>query len=327
MKSASKDFESPLADAIRKFLTHKRALHKKFFTEEKALRLFDRYLVSEGISHVDEVTCEILNAFISSRRRARPRSYNHLVGVIRRLFNWLVVQEVLKASPLTAKTRRAGSELKPHILCPAQVKRLLELAAELPDTPNAVRRGASYRLMFALLYGLGLRVGEVSRLRMRDVDLTREILSIKETKFSKSRFVPMGPILAKQFRMYLADQNNLCNEAFVFSFDAHHQRPVNGCTISQIFHQLSLKMGHRAEPGEREPRLHDLRHSFATNTLMRLYREGKDPSLYMLPLSTFLGHSQLASTAVYLTITEDLLSEASKTFEKFAAIAIKDVTP
>jgi site-specific recombinase XerD len=327
MKNASKDFESPLADAIQKFLTHKRALHKKFFTEEKALRLFDRYLVREGISRVDEITSEVLNAFIGSRPRARPRSYNHLVGVLRRLFNWLIVQEILKASPLTAKTRRSGSELKPHILCPGQVKELLALAAELPDVPNAIRRGTSYRLMFALLYGLGLRVGEVSRLRIRDVDQTREILSIKETKFSKSRLVPMGSILAKQLRAYLADQNNLGSEAFVFSFDVLHRRPVNGCTISQIFHQLSLKMGHRAEPGEREPRLHDLRHSFATNTLMRLYREGKDPSLYMLQLSTFLGHSQLASTAVYLTITGDLLNEAGKKFEKFAAPVIKDVTP
>ncbi|MFA7337085.1 MAG: tyrosine-type recombinase/integrase [Candidatus Obscuribacterales bacterium] len=326
MKSASKAFESPLADAIQKFLIHKRALHKKFFTEEKALRLFDRYLVCAGISRIDEITSEVLNAFICSRPRARPRSYNHLVGVIRRLFNWLVVQEILKTSPLTAKTRRSGSELKPHILRAAQVKQLLALAAELPDAQNAIGRGVSYRLMFALLYGLGLRVGEVCRLRIQDVDLTREILSIKETKFSKSRFVPMGPILAQQLRTYLADQSGLSNDAFVFSFDILHRRPVNTCTISQIFHQLSLKLGHRAEPGEREPRLHDLRHSFATNTLLRLYREGKDPSLCMFQLSTFLGHSQLASTAVYLTITGDLLTEAGKRFESFAAPVIKDVT-
>ncbi len=84
-------------------------------------------------------------------------------------------------------------------------------------------------------------------------------------------------------------------------------------------------MGLRASPGERSPRLHDLRHSFAVNTLLRWYREGKDASEHLLQLSTFLGHSKLQHTSVYLTMTDELLNEANGRFHKFASSALQEV--
>lgn len=318
-------FKSPFARPIEQFLEHKRALRKKFHTEERALQLFDRYLIECGASSVDQVNSTVLESFLSSRSRRRPRSYNHLVGVLRRLFAWMVTQELLEASPLTAPLRRAAAELKPHILKHSEVKQILLSASQLPDAPNASGRGNTYQTIFALQYGLGLRVGEISRLKLGDVDFERNILIIKETKFSKTRLVPMGPKLSQHLRDYLGRsivESQLSDP--VFSFCRKQQRPINPCTISQVFHQLLLEMGVQATAGERLPRLHDLRHSFAVNTLLSWYQNGEDPAHRLLNLSVFMGHVSLSSTAVYLNITSELLDEASDRFNRFAEKTLKE---
>ena len=109
MKSAWVDFQSPLAQAIKSFLAYKRSLRCHYDTEEKALRLLDRYLVERQINLKSEITAEVLDSFLSSRPRTRPRSYNHLVGVARRLFDWMVNTEIIDHSPLRTKPRRVTS--------------------------------------------------------------------------------------------------------------------------------------------------------------------------------------------------------------------------
>src|SRR5262249_28472367 len=101
--------------------------------------------------------------------RQRPRSYNHLLGVVRRLFDWMVVQGVLVASPLRLRPRRDTVRRIPYIFDLAHACRLIEIAAALPDNSRAQQRGITYATIFAILYGLGLRVGEVARLVRSDV--------------------------------------------------------------------------------------------------------------------------------------------------------------
>jgi integrase len=175
-----------------------------------------------------------------------------------------------------------------------------------------------YKLIFSILYTLGLRVSEVTNLRRCDVDFDRRLLVIRETKFSKSRLVPFGPRLGARIREYM-DSVQAADDFPLFWFDRRPYRAVNPCTISQTFHQLVSKLNLPLAPGQAHPRLHDLRHSFAVGTLLRWYREGKDPADRLLHLSTYLGHSDPASTAVYLTITVELLDEACKRFERFSA--------
>jgi site-specific recombinase XerD len=325
MKRQWSGFKSPLANTIELFLQHKRALRKKFHTEERALQLFDRYLVERGIASTEQVTAEVLDCFLASRTRTRPRSYNHLVGVLRRLFEWMVGQEIVVVSPLRAVLRRAAVQLKPHILKHDEVKQILILAEQLNDAPNAMNRGKTYQLIFALIYGLGLRVGEIARLKMGDVDFEKNVLIVKETKFSKTRLVPMGPRLAHCLTTYIKKTGaELLESDPVFWFRGKKRRPINPCTISQVYHQLVLRLQIRAEEGEIAPRLHDLRHSFAVNTLLRWYQDGAEPSQRLFSLSVFMGHVNLESTAVYLTITNDLLTEANHRFHRFAEATLKE---
>src|SRR5712691_400463 len=153
-----------------------RALGRRFDTEDKQLRLFDRFLVQQQIARIDDLTPHVVTTFLAAHAWRRARSYNQLLGVLRRLFDWLVLHEVLPRSPLQATPRRVTDRRLPYLFDVATARRLLEVAAGLPDQPRARHRGATYHTIFALLYGLGLRVGEASRLRRTDVDLERHVL-------------------------------------------------------------------------------------------------------------------------------------------------------
>jgi integrase len=182
-------------------------------------------------------------------------------------------------------------------------------------------RGTTYHAIFALLYGLGLRVGEAARLRVEDVDGERALLFIHKSKFSKDRLVPFGPRLAAVLRAYLQEkQRRLSGYASghdpLFSFARN--RMMHPGTISQTFLNLTRKLQLEVPPGVRSPRAHDLRHSFAVGTLLRWYRSGTDPGRRLLALSTFLGHVDVSSTAVYLTMTSALLEEARQRYEAHA---------
>lgn len=321
MRKRWTDFQSLLAGGIRSFLQHKRALGRNFRAEESALRLLDRYLVEQGVSCPESLSSALLDDFLTTRPRVRPRSYNHLVGVLHRLFSWLVVQGDLPGNPLCARPRRATAQQRPYLFDIPTALRLLEAASGLPDRAKGAQRGKIYPMVFALLFGLGLRVGEVSRLHRADVDLDRRLLVIRNTKFSKTRLVPMGPRLADRLALYLRDaelyRGPLSPDHPVFSFG--HHRPIHPGTISQTFHRLVPELGLDLSPGVSPPHLHHLRHSFAVATLLRWYRSGIDPGQRLLQLSTFMGHVNPTSTAVYLTITADLLQEAAGRFERFTA--------
>lgn len=319
-------FKSVLAEDIDSYLEYKRALGRKFQTEENALRLLDRYLDDERIASLTAVTPRLVEAFLATRPRRRARSYNHLLGVVRCFFRWLVAQERLEVSPVRGQPKRTSAQQQPFLFDPTQARRLLQLAAALPDRRKGHNRGETYYVIFALMYTLGLRVGEVSRLRHKEVDLDRQLLVICKTKFSKDRLVPFGPRLGRLLASYLERKATrlgvLQPDQPVFSF--HGGRPVHPGTISQTFHQLVSQHPFEQPLGVAAPRLHCLRHSFAVGTLLRWYRSGIDPGQRLIHLSTFLGHVHPESTAWYLTVTAELLDEANRRFEQFAEPALKE---
>jgi integrase len=327
MKPQWRGFRSPIAAGIERYLAHKRALGCRFRTEEKALCLLDRFLVERGVKAIDEIGPKLIEAFLASRPRTRPRSYNHLLCTVRRLFDWLVAQGDLPSSPVRTGPRRETAQRIPFLFNPEQARSLLAAAALLPDRNNAPLRGHTYRTTFAMLYGLGLRAGEVSRLRAGDVDLGRQLLVIRDTKFSKSRLVPFGPRIGQLLEGYLAQRARhygaLGSEALIFSFDG--SKAISLSAMGRTLHLLCAELKLPIPPGVSRPRVHDLRHSFAVGTLLHWYREGIDPASRLIHLSTFLGHADPASTAVYLTNTPELLAQASRRFERFAGEKLREV--
>ena len=143
----------------------------------------------------------------------------------------------------------------------------------------------------------------------------------------RSILVPFGPRIGQLLNDYLAARTQRCGslsaDALVFSF--HGSKPISATAIGTTLHHLFAELGLQIPPGASRPRVHDLRHSFAVGTLLRWYREGLDPATRLLHLSTFLGHADPASTAVYLTITPELLAQASRRFERFAGEKLREV--
>lgn len=321
MSSPPLSFSSPLAEGIVCFVTHHRALGRRYDSEVWSLRLLDRFIAARGVASIDDITPTDIDAFMASRPRSCARSFNVLLGIVRHLFDWLVSRGWITESPVATRRRRIGNTRLPFLFSREDARRLLEAAQHIQDYRHTRLSGATYRMVFALLYGLGLRVGEVRRLQVRDVDRRRELLVIRQTKFAKSRLVPHGPAMARELYDYLGQRARFggdAPEAPVFSVQRNaRDRPLGRGAIGQVFRRLLPLLDLEPGPGTDQPRVHDLRHSFAVGTLLDWYRQGLDPAARLLHLSTFMGHVQPQSTAVYLTITEELLAAANDRFERF----------
>lgn len=313
---------------VEGFLKHKRVLGRKYQSEERELRLLLRFVEQRGVTALDEVTPALLEDFLASRPRSRPRSFNHLRGVVACLFDWAVSQQLLENSPLRTRRRRVTTSRFPFVFDTTQVRQLLSAAAVLPDNPRAPQRGPTYRCIFALCYGLGLRAGEACGLRLDDVDLEHGVLVVRGGKFGKSRLVPFGPRIAELLGQQVRRRQGagLTTDACAPLFSFNGRTCVHPGTVSQTFHYLAVRLDLPLRDGVSPPRLHDLRHSFAVGRLLRWYREGVDPSTRLLQLSTFLGHVDPSSTAVYLKMTPELLEEANRRFESFARPAWEEVS-
>jgi len=265
-----------------------------------------------------------IRAQATSRRASRPSARAVPISASRRgvrAYRAVCPARMAAAArALQARRRRASAGRIPFLFDPVQARRLLAAAAALPDNPRALQRGPTYRAIFALCYGLGLRAGEACGLRVGDVDAERALLVVRGGKFGKSRLVPHGPHIADLLGEQVERRRAVCaqwdDQLPLFSFDG--RTCVHPGTASQTFHRLVASLGLAVPDGVSPPRLHDLRHSFAVGCLLRWYRQALDPSTRLHALSTFMGHVDPASTAVYLTITPELLEEASRRFEAFA---------
>lgn len=317
-----------LATAVAEFLAHKRALGRKYLTEEATLRLLLAFAERHGVADLRQLTPALLDEFVASRPRTRSRSFNHLVGVLGCFLDWAVTQQRLQVSPLHRTRRRQTDQRLPFLFDLDQARRLLAAAAALPDNARAVGRGPTYHAIFALCYGLGLRAGEACGLRLDDLDAPRQLLVVRGGKFGKSRLVPHGPrigeLLAHQVERRAGHGDNL-GDGPLFSFDG--KRSVHPGSASQTFHRLVTELAWPVPDGVMSPHLHCLRHSFAVGALLRWYRDGVDPQTRLYRLSTFMGHVDPTSTAIYLTITPELFTEANQRFEAFAQPAWSAGTP
>jgi len=313
-----------LTAATAAFLAHKRALGREYRSEEATLRLLVAFAADHGLDRLDQLSAELLDAFVASRPRPRPRSFNQLVGIVGCFLDWAVAQQLLAVSPLRTTRRRETANYIPFLFDAAQARQLLDAAAALPDNSKANGRGTTYHALFALSYGLGLRAGEVCGLRLGDIDADRSLLVVRGGKFGKSRLVPHGPRIAELVAGQ-AERRRGPDDAPLFSFDG--RRCLNPGTASQVFHRLVVDLDFPIPDGVSAPRLHCLRHSFAVGCLLRWYRDGLDPSARLYDLSTFMGHVDPTSTQIYLTITAELLDEANRRFEAFTEPAWSEARP
>ena len=177
--------------------------------------------------------------------------------------------------------------------------------------------------IIVLLATSGLRISEALHLTLEDVDLDDGVLSIRQSKFRKSRLVPLSPGIVVALRRYHGIRVAVApaGPSAAFFVSGRGKAYSTGC-VQGMFRAISIQAGLRGPKG-RGPRLHDLRATFAVTRLLEWYRDGDNVMARLPLLSTYLGHACISDTEVYLKITTVLLEEASARFRAFA----KDILP
>jgi integrase len=230
--------------------------------------------------------------------------------------------------PVDRQLRRAVQRQRrpPYIYSPDEVKRLLDAARSMPS-PHAPLRPLTLYTMIVLAYCAGLRLGEIVRLALGDLDLNDETLDIRDTKFFKHRRLPLAPSVAAVLREYL----EACRRAGApaepdrpLFWQEQGRRGYSFVTIEKLLTCVLRRAELKPARGHSGPRIHDMRHAFAVRRLTDWYRAGLDAQTRLPHLATYLGHKDINSTLVYLTITQDLLQEASKRFHLVGATVLAE---
>lgn len=308
-----------LPTAIDSYVHLKQTLGAVFAADRRILRSFGRRLGDIPVKTISAETCRVFCGSQSPPTRFGERKHQTLRG----FFNYLRARGELIASPLREPGPRPGRTFQPYIYSQEEIQRLLDATAILasPLSPLAAQ---TFRTLLLLLYGAGLRASEALRLRCSDVDLHERVLSIRDTKFFKSRQVPIGVDLCTALDRYRRQRTALprpeAEHSAFFALPTGHAISLG--RLEKVFRRLRVHAQVRRPATDRwQPRLHDMRHAFAVNRLVAWYREGADVQACLPLLATYLGHLNVMGTQTYLTMTPALLAAASQRFEHYAAIA------
>lgn len=307
-----------LATAIEAYLALKRSLGAVFTAQEAILRAFGRTL---GDIPLEAISAEACSTFW--RGTGPPtRFWENKHQTLRGFFNYLLSRGHLAASPLQEPGPRAHRSFRPYIYSRQELQRLLDATVTLTSTRFPLQP-LTYRTLILALYGAGLRAREGLRLRCCDVDLSQRLLSIWDTKFFKSRLVPIGTDLCMTLETYRKAREALPKPAGSRSafFAARRGNAISLQQLEKVFARLRQHAGVRRPETDRwQPRLHDLRHTMAVHRVIAWYREGVDVEARLPLLATYLGHVNVSGTQIYLTMTPELLTEASLRFERYASV-------
>ena len=252
---------------------------------------------------------------------ARANTRRSRYYLLRRVCRFLATRHPGTFVPGESLRPRRRAPTPPHIYSREEMRLLLDAALSLRDWtvghPCPVRSKTMHTIIL-LLATSGLRISEALHLTIGDVDLAEGVLSVRQSKFRKSRLVPLSAGTLEVLRRYHDLPRHgrpwRPDEAF---FVSGRGRAYSAGTVQTLFHQLAVQAGLR-EPHGRGPRAHDLRHTFAVTRLLQWYRDGEDVMARLPLLSTYLGHASIADTELYLSVTTALLEEASSRFHTYA---------
>ncbi len=306
-------FRSVLSVTIGSYLTLKRALGRQYAAEEWVLAHLDRFLAARHADLVAETFaawCLTLQHLATGTRRGRMRIVRNLCLYRRRSEPGCFLPD----ARLFPSVHQA---IRPHIFTDSQVVRLLAAACTLARSPNSPLRPENMRLAIVLLYTTGLRRGELTRLTVGDYDLPQRTLAIRQSKFHKSRLVPVSADTAREVESLIEMRGRRRLPAGADSPLLWNRSPrtggYSGGALSGAMQALFRRAGVRTATGQL-PRTHDFRHGFAVTALLRWYRAGLDVQAKLPFLAAYMGHVSIVSTAYYLQFVEPLASAASARF-------------
>jgi integrase len=307
---------------VEQYLAERRGLGFELNTMGYALARFARYVAQVG--HRGPLTADLMAAWA---RQAKDGHGNRATAarqlrLLRPFTRWLGQFEPATEVPDEAIFGSIPGRVAPHIYREQEIVELLAAAKQLG--PPGSLRAAVMETLFGLMACSGLRISEALGLQEADVDLKAGVLTIRQSKFGKSRLVPLHPSAVEalvHYRRQRARQVRTTPEApfFITTRGRLLGQPVGERQAHRIFDQLRKQLGWVDRGSHGAPRVHDLRHSFAVRRLVLWREQGVDINQHMLALSTYLGHAKVSNTYWYLTGVPELMRLAGKRFEHFAA--------
>jgi site-specific recombinase XerD len=311
-------FRSPLAYRLQCFWETRQHAGRVNLNSQRILRYLDQYLLVE-LKPGETITREVAERWIKGMEKLGVGTRINRISVLRQFCRYLAHFDprtcLLSPSFLPRRTRPA-----PHIYTRKEVRQIMAAARRIG--PRGSLRPTVIATLVGLLYTTGLRIGEALRLTLADVDLKKRVLLIRETKFKKTRYVPLSASGAGALQVYLrrrrrAGMSTSPDAPFFVNLWGHHYGHVGFTTV---FLEIIRQLGIRGPRGQRGPRIHDFRHSFAVNRLLAWYREGSNLAAKLPLLSTYLGHATVTGTEIYLHATAELLESAGRRFHARCAV-------
>ena len=305
-----------LREAVREYLEMRRVLGFKLREAGKGLDDFVRFMERRKAPYITQA---LALAWAQQPSNVQPAYWGQRLSFIRGFANYRSVTDPRTQIPpdglLPFHPRRA----RPYLYSEAEISSLLEAALRMPCRYERGKlRPWVYHCLFGLLSVSGLRLGEACNLELQDVDSKAALLTIRGAKFGKTRLVPLHASTCEVIANYISRRKRHWAGRTVSSylFVSSTGNRLDGGDVHRTFYELSRQIGLRGPSDSRGPRLHDMRHRFATNTLVQWYRSDEDPERRLPVLSAYLGHVHVADTQWYLDSSPELMREAMRRLER-----------
>ena len=310
---------SALYDALTEYLATRRALGTQLRWPESSLRSFIHFLQAEG---AESITTELAVRWACMPEGVQRATHARRLAIVRAFAVYLQMREPRTQVPPQGLLPARHLRPAPHIYSDGQVAMLIGVAGRLHSSSGL--RPATFQTLIGLLASTGLRPGEALKLDVGDVDLAGGVLTVRESKFGKSRFVPLDESVRTALIAYstLRDSARPHRDSPAFLLSGKGTR-LRASAVRRTFANLSMATGLRPSGlprrSGRGPRLQDLRHSFATRRLVAWYRAGLDVDRLMPHLATYLGHRSTVETYWYIQAVPELLQLATERLETVAS--------
>lgn len=305
---------------VQQYLAERRRLGFQMRSPGHALANLTRFVRDTG--HAGPLTVALMAQWARQARSGQASSETaaRRLAWLRPFMRWLQQFEPDTEVPDDSSFGPVPGRVAPHIYREDEIVALLRAARQLG--PSDGLRAATYETLFGLIASAGLRISEALGLADLDVDLDAGVLTVRLTKFGKSRLVPLhpsviGPLVAYRALRRQHVRTTARTTFFVGSRGLRLGEPLGDRQAHRMFAQLRLQLGWVDRGGHGQPRVHDLRHSFAVRRLTLWHEQGADLDQRMLALSTYMGHVKISNTYWYLTGVPELMALAGARFERF----------
>jgi site-specific recombinase XerD len=308
-------FNGPWGKQMSAFILFKRRLGVQYEFEESTLANLDRFLAEAGVAPEGHIPPVLFDQWLLDQVGNNEQTLNTKRRVAQRFFDYAASLGLLQGNPANGPSSIPRRTLRPYVFSKEEIRQILQRARGMPDIPFFPHRGATYEMIFATLYCLGLRISELCRLCLRDIDFDKGLLWVRASKFYKGRLLPLGPKYLATLKQFVEDHRTPWIGEEEPLFPSYHGKHMRRGSIGRVFRHIVKQIGLKPDPGQRAPCLHSFRHAFAVHRLLRWYRKGERVQAKLPLLSAFLGHVDIASTQVYLDMIPELLEEIHLRFE------------